>query len=150
MPKQEKVTLQINGTNADPDNPKFTMAGPIVDGEVLTFKNDKQNDGIDVEFTIQNTGEVVYSFASMADAVRATNGKLKHGSHCPASTDKWPGFCATAGGNGATLTIFNPNQHYEYFGFALFVTYPGNKGQLVAYDPVGNNQNGGIPFLDAG
>ena len=112
-----------------------------VAGETITFTNDINNDGIDVEFTIKDNTKRGYLFAP--DPVRAK--KLTEKNHCPNSSQKWSDFEATSV-NGDTLVVRNKNDYLQYFGFALFVTMTG-LSKPIPYDPIGNNQNGGFPLL---
>ena len=125
------------------------MSGSGVNGDEVYFKNDKHNDGIDVEFSIKDSIGRGYVFpnnsADPKDPTclgQALAAKLITGpNHCPQPGETWPGFVAKEV-TDKTLTVFDTNGHLQYFGFALFIVNPEDQG-LIPYDPIGNNQNGG-------
>jgi hypothetical protein len=61
---------------------------------------------------------------------------------CPAQQCEWQQFKAVGLINdGKTLVVRNKNEISKQFGFTLRFDVPGC-GQVVEFDPIGNNQNG--------
>lgn len=143
MPKQETVQLIIDSDPKHPNDPKFasfSMKGPSVQGEMITFTNDANDDGVDVTFVIQDNTGRGYKFPADLSKTLAVK-KITDKKHCPKPDDKWPDF-SPAARTDSTLTVRNANSYLQYFGFALFVTVDPKNGPYVPYDPIGNNQNG--------
>jgi hypothetical protein len=148
MPKQEKIDLILDIDPKYPNDPSkflYSLSGPNVNGEIVTFTNDQNNDGIDVEFQITDNTKRGYVFPStLANALAAK--KINDKSHCPRPADKWPEFTATSRKAKNSLIVSNANSYLQYFAFGLYVTLDELNGPFYPCDPIGNNQNGSFAF----
>lgn len=120
----------------------------VGDDYMLTFNNtQKGGDGFDVTFTIDDQTKLGYGFFqdpaapsphdAMAVKVVASSG------HCPRAGQKWVGFVPTSvSPDRQSLIVQNPNKFLQYFGFALYFSLPGENAASLAFDPIGDNQDG--------
>jgi hypothetical protein len=125
------------------------MSSSLKNGDELTFKNPKQGDWFEVDFTIvddQNTGYLFPKDPKKAMYVRPVADVTEP---CPEdwnNPEYWPQFEAkNVSSNNRTLKVKNLNQDVQLFKFTLWVTKtPKDNGPCIAYDPIGSNQNGGF------
>lgn len=151
------VQATIKIINDDPE--KFELVSAVNKGSdqdpELVFNNNQGGEykpGFRINFTIEDQTGKGYVFfqdprnPSLDDAMAA---KIvnKNGT-CPRAGQTWDGFAPISlSQDKKTLTVDNPNDYKQYFGFGFFFARPGvNKAELV-YDPAGNNQNGEPPQL---
>lgn len=61
--------------------------------------------------------------------------------HCPPKGSKWDGFKPYSV-TRQQLKVNNPNDGYQYFGFALHFSKEGETAPSLTFDPIGDDQNG--------
>lgn len=137
---------------------EFTMSGNGVGGEQIVFnKNDtpnmKKNDRYDVTFTLIDETDLELRFVqwptnSPEDGAMWVKVVTDPSDPtCPAPNSHLQQFKATDV-TDTVLTVKNKDNDIEYLKFALnFVPKNGNDsnpGEYVQYDPIGDNQNGGL------
>jgi hypothetical protein len=121
------------------------------DDHMLTFSNYQggtYEDGFEVTFELkkhENFGffvdDGVNPGAHNAICVKKVDAK----GHCPNPGEKWDGFSPRAvSEDRLTLTVENPNESLQYFGFALNFARDGETKPSLCFDPIGNNQNSQI------
>ncbi len=128
--------------------PVKKKGGP--ENAVITFNNwqdDKFSDGFEVTFDLVDETGKGYGFFQKpknpspndAMSVRA----IGLSGHCPSPGDTWDGFTPSSVTQCRQhLSVDNPNNHLQYFGFALHFSLEGEHAASLTYDPIGDNQNG--------
>lgn len=151
-----KVTVTIE--NDDP--PQFGLssshipASKMSNGDaILTFnnwENGHYSDGFEVVFELEDKTQKGYGFfirdpqnPDFNDALSVTT--VGPSGYCPKMGQRWAGFTPMGvSRDRQTLTVDNPNDHLQYFGFALHFSLPHQTKPSLTYDPIGDNQNGDL------
>jgi len=123
---------------------------PVIQDHVLQFNNNQNNqysDGFELSFHLpENEGQNDdWVFDDPPIWVKLLD---QHGA-CPRTAgDHNPNILTnpTVAPGGRTLTVTNSNSTRQYFGFTLRFRHTKNNRSLE-FDPVGDNQNGGQPFI---
>lgn len=111
----------------------------------LTFESPKPGDYFMIDFAIDDSalGERYFFPRKMEKALSVQ--KVTKNGRCPPGGKEWEEFRPVKLSDDCrTLTVRNENSYLQYFGFALFVRKDPDKGKLIAYDPIGDNRNGGF------
>jgi hypothetical protein len=120
------------------------------DHSLVSFNNwqdGEYSDGFTVTFELVDTTGKQYGFHQDpkkpcphdALSVRAEGAS----GHCPEDGECWAGFTPICVDKPRKkLTVENPNNHLQYFGFALHFSRDGEAKHSLTFDPIGDNQNG--------
>jgi hypothetical protein len=116
--------------------------------EILTFSNYQggtYQDGFEINFKLHP--HLDYGFfvndpddPGLDNALAAKT--IDSSGHCPAYGETWYGFSPTGlSQDRRTLTVENPNDSLQYFGFALFFAREEETEPSLCCDPIGDNEN---------
>jgi hypothetical protein len=116
--------------------------------EILTFSNYQggtYQDGFEISFKLHP--HLDYGFfvndpdePGLDNALAAKT--IDSSGHCPAYGETWYGFSPTGlSQDRRTLTVENPNDSLQYFGFALFFAREEETEPSLCCDPIGDNEN---------
>jgi hypothetical protein len=152
------VAIMVTAAPDGAGGATFTMSGPDVNGDQIEFNKDKINgmkkkEHFLVTFTLlDNSGLNLRFVKPKEDSMWAKIVQGVTGNSCPTQGTTPHQFRATDR-TDTTLTVKNKDDDKEYIMFALnFIPQGGNDSdpsQYVQYDPIGDNRNGGLPFLSA-
>jgi len=153
------VTITVRIKSDDPADFELSTTGntPIKKGgaggdDEVTFDNwqgGQFKDGFEIAFRIQDdTGKGYMYFqdpnptkADLNDAMAVK--VINANGHCPRAGSTWVGFTPTGmSPDRKTLSVVNPNEYKQYFGFAFFFGLHGDSKYRLKYDPIGDNRNG--------
>lgn len=117
---------------------------------VLTFNNNaggQYSAGFDVTFEVEDrTDRGGYGFFLRDPQNPDPNDPISvriigPTGHCPRRGQAWSGFTPVEASRGS-LRISNPNDHLQYFGFALYFSREGQTKPSLIFDPIGDDRNG--------
>ena len=119
---------------------------------MITFDNNHggtYSDGFQVKFKLQDQTGEGYGFFLDPDKNPADPNDamwvecIGPKGFCPQKVSQWEGFVPTdVTDNRKTLIVDNPNDHLQYFGFALHFSKDNEKKPSLTFDPIGDDRNG--------
>lgn len=149
------VTVSLSG-----NPPEFDMTSADIDVDKIktgssedyvlrfnNYKNGNYSNGFEVNFELEvDEDNEDYGFflgtGAQADPYQAISvKKIASTGICPPAGKKWGGFKPTAA-TRTSLTVENRNDHLQYFAFTLFFSRAGEIQPSLAFDPIGDDQNG--------
>lgn len=159
--KPVEVTVKIK--NDDPVDCELISTGIKINkgssgnDDEIVFNNNQggsYGDGFEISFKIQDETGKGYGFfqkpnnANPDDAISVKTNSQN--GHCPSKGQKWDGFVPTeVSQDRQTLTVENPNDYKQYFGFAFYFSQHSDPNPTLIYDPGGDNQNGQPPTIES-
>lgn len=151
-PVRMTLTLENAATPGTFTLQSNSPAAPVKDskhGPKLVFNNNaggKHYDGFEVEFTLVDATGGGYLFHQEPDNPSPNDAMsvklIDEKGYCPRRGSTWSGFAPTQiSADRLVLTVDNPNEYPQLFGFAFHLSKLGDRNPRLTYDPIGENQN---------
>lgn len=153
MSQDIKVDVFVEPDSNSPSGYTFSMEKGGKGASTLVFDknahNMKKSEHFKIDFKLHNTKGAKLRFSKLTDKVMwamATNGPT---GQCPPEGSSFPGFYVDPASfiQDDLLTVVNEDMSVQSFSYCLnFVpdgTDEGPDTKYIAYDPIGENRNGG-------